>query len=176
MKRRGTKANIALVLAAMLVVAAGLLAVRPLRRAISAESVALTAAETATSAVDSPVAGACCTVEIRCDGLTNAMLPEGKTAPEDGCILATRSVALKGGDTAFDALRRACEAAGLALEYSYTPLYGSYYVEGIGNLYEFDGGETAGWVFSVNGGEPNQSSSAVTVADGDAVVWRYVWD
>lgn len=174
MKRRGTKANIALLLAAMLVVAAGLLAVRPLRRVVSAEPVALTAAE-ASSAADLPVAGAFCTVEIRCDGLTNAMLPEGKAAPEDGCLMATRSVALEGGDTVFDALRRACEAAGLALEYSYTPLYGSYYVEGIGNIYEFDGGETAGWVFSVNGGEPSQSSSAVTLADGDAVVWRYVW-
>lgn len=174
MKRRRAKANIALLLAVTLVVAAGLLAVRPLRRAVSAESVALTAAE-ASSAADSPVAGVFCTVEIRCDGLTNAMLPEGKTAPEDGCLMATRSVALESGDTAFDALRRACEAAGLALEYSYTPLYGSYYVEGIGNLYEFDGGETAGWVFSVNGGEPSQSSSVVILADGDAVVWRYVW-
>lgn len=175
MKRRKAKANIALILAVIAVMAAGLLAVRPLRRAISAESVALTAAETA-SPVERSVEGASCTVEIRCDGLTSAMLPEGKTAPADGCLLEARTVAIDSGDTAFDALRRVCEAAGLALEYSYTPLYGSYYVEGIGNLYEFDGGETAGWVFSVNGGEPSQSSSAVTLADGDAVVWRYVWE
>lgn len=173
MDRKERKANLLLLAAVPVIAAAGLLAVGPLRAVLAQPDRPVSAVQERALESESLPEGAGCTIEIRCDGLTDAMLPEGKTAPEDGCLLSARTVALEDGDTAFDVLRRVCETAGLALECSFTPLYGSYYVEGIGNLYEFDGGATSGWVFSVNGGEPAKSSSAVTLADGDTVVWRY---
>ena len=33
-------------------------------------------------------------------------------------------------------------------------MYNSYYVEGIGNLYEFDCGSESGWMYKVNGWFP----------------------
>jgi len=54
-----------------------------------------------------------------------------------------------------------------------TPVYQSAYIEGIGNLYEFDGGPTSGWMYSVNGAYPNCGSSAYVLQNGDTVCWRY---
>ena len=42
----------------------------------------------------------------------------------------------------------------------YTPLYKSYYVEGINQLYEFDCGKNSGWMYSVNGEYPNYGASS----------------
>ena len=59
------------------------------------------------------------------------------------------------------------------LEYSYTPMYGSYYVEGINHLYEFDCGSQSGWMYKVNGWFPNYGCSSYKLKDGDAIVWSY---
>ena len=64
-------------------------------------------------------------------------------------------------------------AAGLQLEASYTAAYGSYYVEGIGHLYEFDCGRESGWVYRVNGKQPNYGCSSCVVQKGDNIVWSY---
>ena len=77
------------------------------------------------------------------------------------------------GETVFDVLRRVCDAAQLQIEYSYTPLYESYYVEGINHLYEFDCGPESGWMFKVNEWFPNYGCSAYTLKDGDDIVWCY---
>lgn len=174
MERKKRKANIIMLLAMAAIVAAGLALVRPLRGAVDEPQPS--AAYSPEQGAELVPEGAQCTVEIRCDSLqTSASLAEEKRSlvPPDGVLLSARAVALEEGDTAFDALRRVCGEAGIALEYSYTPLYGSYYVEGIGNLYEFDGGEQSGWLYAVNGEEMAQSSSATRLADGDAVVWYY---
>ncbi|MBS5645235.1 MAG: DUF4430 domain-containing protein, partial [Clostridiales bacterium] len=77
------------------------------------------------------------------------------------------------GETVFDVLKRACSRAGIQMEYSWTPVYNSYYVEGINHLYEFDCGNQSGWMYQVNGWYPNYGCSAYTLKDGDAIVWRY---
>lgn len=172
--KRNKRANLITLALAALIVAAGLLMIGPLRiSATPLQTPEVTArAETAQALPE----GAKCTIEIRCDSLlTDALLTEEKRAlvPPDGVIFTARPVALETGDTAFDVLRRVCETADIALEFSFTPLYGSYYVEGIGNLYEFDAGEQSGWLYAVNGEQLLQSSSATPLADGDAVVWYY---
>ena len=43
------------------------------------------------------------------------------------------------------AVRRVIYGA-IQLEFSYTPLYASYYIEGINHLYEFDVGPESGWM------------------------------
>lgn len=118
-----------------------------------------------------------CTIEIRCDTILNNMgdLREGKSAyvPSNGVILAASTLEFTEGDTVFDVLQNACSLAGIQLEYSYTPAYDSYYIEGINNLYEFDCGNESGWVFKVNGWFPNYGCSSYYVENGDVIVWHY---
>ena len=71
--------------------------------------------------------------------------------PSDGVILKKTTVSFCEGETVYDVLVRTCKAAGVQLEVSYSGGYGSYYVEGIGHLYEFDCGRQSGWVYTVNG-------------------------
>ena len=118
-----------------------------------------------------------CTIEIRCDTILNHMedLTEGKSGyvPANGTILSASKVSFHEGDTAFDVLKKACELAGIQLEFSWTPLYNSYYIEGINNLYEFDCGEQSGWMYKVNGWFPNYGCSSYRLEDGDVMVWCF---
>ena len=93
--------------------------------------------------------------------------------PANGVLLAARSVTFTAGESVFDVLKRVCRANGLQMEFTMTPVYHSAYIEGIGNLYEFDGGPTSGWMYSVNGAYPNCGCSAYALQNGDVVCWRY---
>jgi hypothetical protein len=90
-----------------------------------------------------------------------------------GSIMSPRTVAFSEGETVFDVLSRECRNVGIPLEHSFNPLYNSVYVEGINNLYEFDGGSQSGWMYSVNGWYPNYGSSAYVLSKGDVIRWRY---
>ena len=118
-----------------------------------------------------------CTNEIRCDTILDNMenLTAGKESyvPANGCILSTSTVEFEKGETVYDVLSRVCSYAGIQMEASWTPLYNSYYVEGINNLYEFDCGNQSGWVYKVNGWFPNYGCSAYYLEDGDTIVWTY---
>ena len=48
------------------------------------------------------------------------------------------------------------------------------YVAAINGLAERDHGPQSGWVYSVNGVQPNYTSGAYVLHDGDSVVWTYV--
>ena len=118
-----------------------------------------------------------CTIEIRCDTILNNMgnLTAGKEGyvPSSGTILGTTQVTFYEGETVFDVLNRVCSSAGIQLEYSWTPIYDSYYIEGINHLYEFDCGNESGWMYKVNGWFPNYGCSSYDLADGDTIVWCY---
>ena len=118
-----------------------------------------------------------CTITIRCDTILNNTdkLEEAKApyVPEDGVILPVITVEFMEGETVFDVLKRVCEASDLQIEYSWTPLYDSYYVEGINHLYEFDCGFESGWMYQVNDGFPNYGSSAYEIKPGDKIEWKY---
>ena len=118
-----------------------------------------------------------CTISIRCDTILNNLgsLTPGKEAyvPSSGAILGGLTVEFTDGETAFDVLQRACSAAGISLEYAWTPAYNSYYVEGIHNLYEFDCGPESGWVYLVNGAAPSYGCSGYQVSDGDQISFLY---
>ncbi len=128
------------------------------------------------SVPEAPAANTC-TIEIRCDTILNNMgdLREGKSAyvPLNGVILAASTLEFTEGDTVFDVLQNACSLAGIQLEYSYTPAYDSYYIEGINNLYEFDCGNESGWIYKVNGWSPNYGCSSYYVENGDVISWCY---
>ena len=118
-----------------------------------------------------------CTITIRCDTIFDNLdsLEEAKApyVPEDGEILPVITVEFTPGETVFDVLNRVCEAANLQIEYSWTPIYDSYYIEGINHLYEFDCGEQSGWMYKVNEWFPNYGCSSYYVEDGDVIVWCY---
>ena len=118
-----------------------------------------------------------CTITIVCptifDNLNSLNAEKAPFVPKDGTILPSTKVTFTEGETVFDVLRRVCDTAQLQIEYSYTPLYESYYVEGINHLYEFDCGPESGWMFKVNEWFPNYGCSAYTLKDGDDIVWCY---
>ena len=104
--------------------------------------------------------------------------------PESGYILKDKEVEIKEGDTAFDAIVKACRENhcesdcpycknGIQIEYAFTPVYHSYYIEGIHQLYEKDCGPMSGWLFFLNGEETPKASSEYTVKDGDKIEMHY---
>ena len=121
------------------------------------------------------------TLEIRCDTLSSDMSKLENPAiedyiPVDGTILAKSTYKGTTDNTVFDALNTLCRNNDIQLEFSYTPIYESYYIEGINYLYEFDGGNLSGWMYKVNGWFPNYGCSSYYLSDGDVIEWVYTCD
>lgn len=118
-----------------------------------------------------------CTLEIRCntifDHVENLNPTKIPFVPENGVILEKTEIAFKEGETVFDVLCRICKDAKIQLEYSWTPIYDSYYVEGINQIYEFDCGGQSGWMYQVNGEFPNYGCSGFKVSSDDEITWIY---
>ena len=118
-----------------------------------------------------------CTIPIVCDTILDNLdnLEEEKApyVPKDAVILPKTQVSFTEGDTVFEVLQKVCAAAELQIEYSWTPMYNSYYIEGINHLYEFDCGNESGWMYKVNEWFPNYGCSAYTLKNGDDIVWCY---
>lgn len=118
------------------------------------------------------------TVSIRCDtAVANEMHKEEKwkgIIPEDGCILTETEVPLYEGDTVFDVLLTIRDEYGIHMEYNGGT--GMEYIEGIGNLYQYDGGRWSGWMFAVNGEYPEVGCGQCKLKDGDLVSWDYTCD
>lgn len=121
-----------------------------------------------------------CTISISCATILNNLdaLDAGKQdlVPEDGWILAPMQVSFSEGESVFDVLQRICRAQKIHMEFEDTPLYDSAYIEGIGNLYEFDCGPLSGWEYAVNDWFPNYGCSRYTLKDGDVIAWLYTCD
>lgn len=121
------------------------------------------------------------TLEIRCDTLSSDMSKLENPAiedyiPKDGTILAKTTYKGTTENTVFDVLNTLCRNNDIQLEFSYTPIYESYYIEGINYLYEFDGGNLSGWMYRVNGWFPNYGCSSYYLSDGDVIEWVYTCD
>lgn len=118
-----------------------------------------------------------CTITIRCDTILDNMddLDPAKApyVPEDGVILREVTVEFTEGETVFDVLNKVCREYNIPIEYSWTPMYDSYYIEGINNLYEFDCGTESGWMYKVNGWFPNYGCSSFYLTGGETIVWCY---
>ena len=177
--KKKTVANLMMVLIIALILAAGVITAMCLTR----EEASLFGSEYKITAIpDNRLvtdAGTenLCTITIRCDTILNNAdkLDPAKApyVPENGEILPVITAEFTPGETVFDVLKRICDAADLQIEYSWTPLYDSYYVEGINHLYEFDCGFESGWMYQVNDGFPNYGSSAYELKPGDKIEWKY---
>ena len=82
-------------------------------------------------------------------------------------------VTVKKDATVFEVLQKAARDNKVHLEYNYTPAYKTYYIEGIGNLYQFNAGNLSGWMYSVNDEFPGVGCSGYKVKDGDVIKWLY---
>lgn len=121
------------------------------------------------------------TISIRCDTLSGDMSKLENPAiadyiPKDGCILDTTTYVGTTDDTVFDVLNTVCRNNDIQLEFSFSPVYESYYIEGINFLYEFDGGNLSGWMYKVNEWFPNYGCSSYYLSDGDVIEWVYTCD
>lgn len=145
----------------------------------TADSSATTKATTENT-TEAPKKTYSCTISIGCstifDNLELLRLEKKDYVPDDGVILGTVTATFEEGDTVFEVLKSVCRDYGIQLEYSWTPMYGSYYIEGIHNLYEFDCGDGSGWMYSVNGWFPNYGCSSYELKQGDVIKWLYTCD
>ncbi len=120
------------------------------------------------------------TLSVRCDTILDHLdwLTAGKESlvPADGVIFPATEVVFYEGESVFDVLLREMKGAGIHMEYENTPMYNAAYIEGIGNLYEYDCGQLSGWMFRVNGLFSNTSCSQYTLQNGDVVEWVYSCD
>lgn len=122
-----------------------------------------------------------CTVEIRCDTVTDTSKLENEAVipyiPADGTVLAATKVEFAEGETAFDVLKRATRDHNIHLEFRQDSAYtGGVSVEGLGFLYDFDAGPLSGWMYKVNEQFPNKGCAGFYVSAGDAIVWVYTCD
>lgn len=125
--------------------------------------------------------GSYVTMEVTCRDLSEHMdrlTDEGvrEYIPEDGEILAPERVAFAEGETVYDVLYRTCREKKIHMESSEDPVYQSRYVEGIGHLYEKDAGKRSGWIYEVDGEQPNYGCSKYRLKKGQTVRWVYVTD
>lgn len=81
---------------------------------------------------------------------------------------SSASIRLSRGATAYDAIA-ACGVSFNARSTSF-----GMYVSSIGGLAEKEHGGMSGWVYAVNGYEPNTACSNYELHNGDSLVWTYV--
>ena len=94
--------------------------------------------------------------------------------PASGCILDTTTFEIEDGDTVFDVLCQARDKFKLHMQYKGAG--SGIYVEGINNLYEFDGGRWSGWMYCVNDWYPNYGCGVYYVKPGEVIEWNYTCD
>ena len=99
------------------------------------------------------------------DGLEEVIPPDG--------IFYDGECGFSPGDSVYHILRNVCSEKDIPLDSQYTPVFGTYYIRGIGNLYEFDCGDESGWKYSVNGITPGEGSSSYFPRNGDYIVFFY---
>lgn len=121
-----------------------------------------------------------CTFSISCATVLDNMdqLASGKAGlvPKDGWILEPTDVTFNEGESVFDVLLHVCREQKIHMEFADAPMYDSAYIEGIGNLYEFDCGSLSGWMYKVDDWFPNYGCSRYMLEDGDVVCWVYTCD
>ena len=95
--------------------------------------------------------------------------------PATGVLQPVATVEIDEGDKVFDVLSYVCDKYKIHMSYRGGTGSGCY-VEGINNLYEFDGGRWSGWMYCVNDWYPNYGCGVYQVKAGDVIEWNYTCD
>ncbi len=121
-----------------------------------------------------------CTFSIECSTILNNLkdLKENKVdaVPPNGVIFPAQTVTFYEGESVFDVLKRICSENQIQVQYKWSPMYNSTYVEGIHNLYEFDCGPVSGWMYKVDGWYAIYGCERYVLTNGETVEWRYTCD
>lgn len=120
------------------------------------------------------------TITITCHTIFDNMdkFAENKVSllPVNGIILPTTEVVIIDGDSVFDVLSKITKDKKMHFEFVNTPIYGSAYIEGINNIYEFDCGDLSGWMFKVNGYFPGNGITNYILNKNDVIEIIYTCD
>ena len=121
-----------------------------------------------------------CTLSVKCDtilmNLDNLKEEKRKLVPENGIILDEKEVEFISGESVFDVLKREMQNNKIHMEFNESPVYKTAYIEGIGNIYEFDCGDLSGWMYKVNGKAQGMGCSQYIVKVNDRIEWMYTCD
>jgi len=131
------------------------------------------------SGSESAPSGNTVTITITCHtAVNNGMHLQSKWAgivPASGVILPVTTVEIEDGETVYSVLARVCDKYKIQMEYTGGTESGCY-IQGINNLYEFDGGRWSGWMYCVNGWYPNYGCGVYHLKAGDVIEWNYTCD
>lgn len=117
----------------------------------------------------------CSTILDNWDSLDDSLKYE-TYVPSDGLILPLTEYVLRKDDTAFSILDRAVRYNKIHMECIYQQAFGSVYVQGINQIYEFSCGELSGWMYKVNGVFPGYGCNKYELCDSDVIEWVYTCD
>lgn len=121
-----------------------------------------------------------CTLSVRChkafENIEKIAPEKREIIPEKGIIFPETSLSFEEGETVFEVLKRTMRENSIHLDFNFTPATSSYYIKGIGNLYEFDGGELSGWLYFVNGKIPSFGCSQYVLKENDKIEFLYTMD
>lgn len=141
--------------------------IKPTSKPIATESVI----------TEAPVERTTCTLSVRCDTILSNMtsLDPAKVEiiPQNGVIYGPNTIEFTEGESVFDLLLREMRNRGIHFEFENAPIYGSAYIEGIANIYEFDCGSQSGWMYKVNGQFPRYGCSDYKISNGDKIEFVY---
>lgn len=107
-------------------------------------------------------------ISIRCDSVRG----EREHIPADGVILEKTVIAVSEKSSAYDQLVAACKSRSIHMDKEESA-FGSAYVKGLANIYEFDFGDLSGWMFAVNGKFSDVGAGEYILQEGDCVEWVY---
>lgn len=118
-----------------------------------------------------------CSLTVKCDTLLDnieSIAPEKMhLIPESGLILPETKLEFSDGENVFDVLERELKKRNIHFEFTKVSMYDSAYIEGIGNLYEFDAGNLSGWMYRVNSKIPSVGCSQYKLKNGDKIEFLY---
>ncbi len=106
------------------------------------------------------------------EGVSITFMITCKSIDESGGVIYSQTLLADKGSTAFDVLENVCGVNGIP--FSYTGTEESPYITSINNIKEFEHGMLSGWMYRVNGKNPNKSCGKYIVSQGDTIEFYYV--
>ena len=126
-----------------------------------------------------------CTISISCatilDNWDKCADSKKPLVPDDGVLLPATEVTFSQGESVYDVLQRVCRENKIHMESSFTPVYNSAYIEGIGNLYEFDAAASPAGCTPSTAGIPTTAArgtsyrTATRWSGSTPVIWGRMW-
>ena len=119
------------------------------------------------------------TISIECKTILNNMdkvdkgILDNNLIPKDGIILGETKVTAYSKDNVYTLLQRVCREKKIHLDCALEPVFKTYYIKGINYIYEMSVGESSGWMYFVDGVQPDQGISLYKLKGGEKIKVAY---